>query len=392
MSDPTAFLLDDDVFSGDPFPHYARLRAEAPVARNEERGFWVLSRHADVVRAASDPDSFCSRKGIMLMEIGVDYPSPPTMMHTDPPDHTRYRKLVQPGFAPSVVRDLEPAVRARASALADGLDGGEPVDVLPALCVPFPLQIIAELLGIPVEYEARLFEWSEAVIPGATDWPEEKRQQLLIDMTTYLVGEAKRRRDEPGEDLISVLGAVDIDGDALSDDELAMFLIQLLVAGNETTRNLLAGGLVALADHPDQWRALVDDPSRIPIAVEELLRWTSPVISFMRTTTREVDVSGVHLGADEHVLLLYASANRDEAVFGATASTLDTARRPNQHVAFGFGPHFCIGAALARLEGRVLLEELASRFAAIEPAGPVERSASSVIAGLRSAPLAFHPR
>jgi len=388
--DPTAFLLDARAFAGDPFPAYARLRAEAPVARNAEVGFWVLSKHADVLAASTDPSTFCSRQGILLFEIDADYASPPTMMHTDPPEHTRYRALAQPGFTPSLIRSLEPAVRVRARALLAAIEPEVPRDVVAPVTVPFPLQIIAELLGIPDEEWPRFHRWSEAVIPGATDWPEDERQSLQAEMVTYLVGEAKARRDAPRDDLVSALAAAEVEGERLSDDELAMFLVQLLVAGNETSRNMLSGGLVALADHPDQWRALRDDRRLVAPAVEEFLRWTTPVVYFMRTATRDVDVRGERIGAGEPVVLLYASANRDDDQFGPSADRFDVARSPNHHMAFGFGPHFCIGAALARLEGRALLEELLDRFTAVERAGPVERTASPVIAGIQRAPLVFH--
>jgi cytochrome P450 len=388
--DPTAFLLDDRAFAGDPFPAYARLRAEAPVARNAKVGFWVLSKHADVLAASTDPSTFCSRQGILLLEIGADYASPPTMMHTDPPEHTRYRALAQPGFTPSLIRSLEPAVRVRARALLAEIEPEVPRDVVAPVTLPFPLQIIAELLGIPEEEWPRFHRWSEAVIPGATDWPEDERQSLQAEMVTYLVGEAKARRDAPRDDLVSALAAAEVEGEHLSDDELAMFLVQLLVAGNETSRNMLSGGLVALADHPDQWQALRDDRRLVAPAVEEFLRWTTPVVYFMRTATRDVDVRGERIGPGEPVVLLYASANRDDDQFGPSADRFDVARSPNHHMAFGFGPHFCIGAALARLEGRVLLEELLDRFTSVERAGPVERTASPVIAGIQRAPLVFH--
>jgi cytochrome P450 len=388
--DLTAFLLDDRAFAGDPFPSYARLREEAPVARNTEIGFWVLSKHADVLAASTDPSTFCSRHGVLLMEIGADYATPPTMMHTDPPDHTRYRGLVQPGFAPSLIRALEPAVRARARALLVEVEPGVARDVVAPITVPFPLQIIAELLGIPEDSWPRFYLWSESVIPGATDWPEEELQSLQAEMITYLVGAAKARRDAPRDDLISVLATAEVDGARLTDDELTMFLVQLLVAGNETSRNMLSGGLIALAEQPEQWQALRDDRSLVASAVEEFLRWTTPVVYFMRTATRDVEVRGVQIRSGDPVVLLYASANRDADEFGPSADRFDAARRPNHHLAFGFGPHFCIGAALARLEGRVLLEELLDRFSRVERAGPIERTASAVIAGINRAPLVFH--
>ncbi|HEX6417195.1 MAG TPA: cytochrome P450, partial [Acidimicrobiales bacterium] len=188
---------------------------------------------------------------------------------------------------------------------------------------------------------------------------------------------------------ISLLATVEVDGDRLGDTELAMFLVQLLVAGNETTRNALSGGLVAFSRHPDQWARLRADPSLLDAAVEEVLRWTTPVVYFMRTTTRAVAVRDVTLPAGTPVVLHYLSANRDEEAFGPTADRFDIGRRPNHHLAFGSGPHYCLGAALARIELRAVLEALAARYGTIAPAGPVERSMSLVIAGVRRAPLAL---
>jgi cytochrome P450 len=384
-----AGLTDPSLYAGDPFPLYARLRAEAPVAWNAEHGFWALTTHPEVQHAGVDPQTFCSRQGILVQEIGVEHATPPTMMHTDPPAHTRYRRLVQPGFKSTVVRDLEAAVRDHARALVDAIEPGVPVDLLPSLSVPFPLQVICHLLGVDGDEWPRFYEWSEAVIPGAVDWPQEKIAALQLEMWQFLVGTAKARRAAPRDDVISAIATAAVDGDELSDDELAMFLVQLLVAGNETTRNLLSGGLLALADEPAQWARLRDDRDAVATAVEELLRWTTPVISFLRTATRDTELRGQPIAAGEPVLLVYASANRDEEVFGPTAGRLDVGRDPNPHLSFGFGPHFCLGAALARLEGRVVLEELLDRFSAIDPAGLVERAPSPVIAGIRKAPVVF---
>jgi cytochrome P450 len=203
-------------------------------------------------------------------------------------------------------------------------------------------------------------------------------------MWEYLIGVAEARRAAPADDLVSVLATA-----GLSEAELAMFLIQLLVAGNETTRNLLSAGLAALAEHPEQWAALRADRSLVPSAVEEMLRWTTPVISFMRTATRATTLRGQAIAEGDPVLLVYASANRDEAVFGPDADRFRVDRHPNPHVSFGFGPHFCLGAALARLEARTVLELLLDRFGTLTLAGEVERTASPVIAGIRRAPLVF---
>jgi cholest-4-en-3-one 26-monooxygenase len=384
LTDP---LVDDQFYAGDPFPQYARLRGDAPVAWNATKGFWAISRWDEVMAVSTDPKTFCSGRGILVMEIGASYDTPPTMMHTDPPEHTVYRKLVQPGFAPGRMRALEGDVRRRAKLLVDEIEPGRPVDFVETVSVPFPLYIISALLGMPDEDWRRFFEWSEAVIPGATDWSEEKRATLRAEMHDTLLAATVARRADPRDDLISVLAQVEIEERRLTDAELTMFLVQLLVAGNETTRNLISGGVLALAERPEAWERLRGDRSLVPPAVEEMLRWTSPVVSFMRTATRDIELAGRAIGEGDPVLMLYASANRDELQFGPTADRFDIGRNPNQHVAFGFGTHFCIGATLARIEARVLLEELLDRFETVELAGDVDRSHSSVIAGVKRAPL-----
>ncbi len=387
---PLAAELDrPEHYTGDPHPLYARLRAECPVAWNDQSGYWAVTTHPEVQAVGTDPATFCSSRGILVDEIGTTYDNPPTMMHTDPPAHTRYRRLVQPGFRPSVVRTLEPRIRAQAKALVDPLPAGEPVDVVQALAVPYPLQVICGLLGVPGEEWPRFYRWSEAAIPGAVELDEEERAQTMAEMWAYLVGVAEERRRNPTDDLVSAVATATIDGDELSEPELAMFLIQLLVAGNETTRNLLSGGLAALADQPGEWARLRSDPDLLAPAADELARLTTPVISFLRTATVDTELRGTPIGAGDPVLLIYASANRDEAVFGSGADRLDVGRQPNPHVAFGFGPHFCLGAALARLEIRIVLEELTGRFATLEPAGEVTRAPSPVIAGVTAAPLRF---
>jgi cytochrome P450 len=385
----TAPVLRDGFFAGDPWPHLARLRREAPVAWNAETGVWVLSAYAEVAAVSADPATFCSSKGVLLFEIGVDYPSPPTMMHTDPPAHTRYRKLVQPSFKPSVVKGWEDDVRRRTRALLDGIEPGAVVDVVDALSVPLPLQVICDVLGIPGEDWAKFYWWSEAAIPGSREWAPGEKERLMGECTAYLLAAARDRRDSPREDLVSLVATAEIDGDRLSDPEIVMFLVQLLVAGNETTRTMLSSGLAELAANPEQWQRLRDDPSLVPAAVEEMLRWSNPVLAFMRTATRDVTLRDRTVRAGDPVWLLYASANRDEDKFGPTAAVFDVSRDPNPQLSFGYGAHFCLGAPLTRLEGRVVLEEMLARYATVEPGGPVERINSNVIAGITAAPVVF---
>ncbi|MCU1452716.1 MAG: cytochrome [Acidimicrobiales bacterium] len=352
-------------------------------------GWWMVSSHAEVLAVSRDPATFCSARGILTLEIGVEYPSPPTMLHTDPPEHTRYRKLVQPGFAPAVIRALEAPVRALAVERIERIEPGAVVDLVPALAEPFPVEVIADLLGVPAADRARFVAWSDASIPDASDLSLDERMALMGEMHVYLLNAARERRGGTGDDLVTVLANVDVDGEVLSDDELVMFLNQLLVAGNETSRNMISGGLWALAERPDQWARLHADRGLVRTAIEEILRWTTPVVAFMRTATRATELRGVAIAAGDPVLLLYEAANRDVEAFGPTAGELDVGRDPNPHVALGFGPHFCIGAALARLEARVVLEELLDRFTTIEPAGDIERTTSEIIAGVRRAPVRF---
>jgi len=231
----TDALLDPATYAGDLHAVLDRLRAEAPLAWNDTKGFWAVTRHADVSEASSDPARFCSSRGILVDEIGVTYDSPPTMMHADPPEHTRYRKLARPGFTNQVVRELEVLVRERTGTALDALaamaEGGAVVDITAELAVPLPIQLIAQLLGLPAGDEERLFRWSEAAIPGATDWSEDDRMALLGEMTVELLALAAARRAQPRDDVVSMLATYEEDGEALSDDELGMFLIEILVAG-----------------------------------------------------------------------------------------------------------------------------------------------------------------
>ena len=380
-------IAEPDFYAGDPFPHLARLRAEAPLAWLEDPGCWIASRHEDILRISRDPETFISSKGILLMDIGRDLPDiPGALLYVDPPEHARYRKLVNPGFSTARIRTLEESIRSRAQSLLSKIEDGEITDFVQSVALPFPLLVIADLLGVPGEDWPRFAVWTDLMI-GAASGITPESEAALIEMATYFLDLVAERRRDPSDDLVSMLCNIEVDGERLDDAELMMFYGQLLVAGNETTRNLVSGTFVALSEHPDQWSALRADPSAIPTAVEEALRWTTPVISFMRTATRDIDLNGADIRAGDPVLMLYSSANRDESVFGDSGEEFDITRSPNPHVSLGFGEHFCLGAVLARLEARVLLEEAVSAFKKIDPAGAVERLASGVIAGVVSAPL-----
>ena len=268
--------------------------------------------------------------------------------------------------------------------LVEAIPTGEPVEITDALTIPFPLWVICELLGLDRARWRECYEWSEASVPGASDLTADERLAVQTRMVTELIAATSAKRHNPGDDVLTILAE-----SGLSEFEVAMFAVQLLTDGNETTRNALSGGLSALAGNPDQWARLRSDQALIPTAAEEIVRWTAPVIYFMRTATVDCELGGVAIAAGDPVVLHYTASSRDPQVFGESAARFDIARSPNPHLAFGHGAHYCIGAALARLEIRIVLEELVARFAAIEPAGDVQRTSSAIIAGYRSVPLRF---
>jgi cytochrome P450 len=384
-------LHDPLWWAGDPYPELAALRAEDPVHRYEgEAGeLWMITRHADVQAVSKDPATFSSARGVLLTDL--TRPALGTsIVSLDPPRHGRLRRLVSPSLSVRRVADLEDRVRAIARDLLDAVDPTEVVDAVERLASPLPILVIAELVGVPREDADRFRHWSDAAMAATTDLTDEVTM-LLGELYGYIVDHVRARHAEPTDDLVSVLAHGRVDGEALSDDEINMFVLTLLVAGNETTRTLVSNGLHALARHPDQRRRLVDDPALIGCGVEELLRWEAPIMSFCRTATREVELGGKLLAEGDHVLLCYQSANRDEEVFGPTADRLDVSRDPNPHLSFGYAEHYCMGAGLARLEGRVLFEELLARWPDYELAGEIERLPSRLARGVVHLPVLLEP-
>ena len=379
-------LTDPAFYAGDPHAAYDRLRADDPVHWHAEGDFWALSRHADVVAVSRDPHTFCSSKGVLVEDRKREVMGADSILFLDPPRHQQLRNLVARGFHPRQVNALEPRIRVLTDGLLDAVKPDDETDFVEAVAVQLPILVIADMLGIPHSDIEQFRIWSDALIEVASDITSPKAA-MAADLFIYFDGVIEARGEERGTDTISVLLDAEVDGERLGHHELLGFCMTLLVAGNETTRNLLSGGVLALADNPDQWDHIRKDPTVIPSAVEELLRWVTPIMTFARTATTDTVVGGQDIAEGDYLLMLYASANRDEAVFGPTAGQVDITRKPNPHVAFGFGEHFCLGAGLARLEARILLEQMATRYPSVERAGPVERMPSTLVNGIHHLPV-----
>jgi cholest-4-en-3-one 26-monooxygenase len=399
-------LLDQDRFTqGVPHEWFTYLRHHAPFYKHPEPeggpGFWVVTRYDDVVAINRDGQSFSSEQSrggvVALDDIGAadQLSAEGRMMLTmDAPDHTRYRSLVNRGFTPRMINTLHAPIRAMVTDIVDrALEKGE-CDFVTEVAAELPLQVIAQMLGVPQEDRHKLFAWSNRLI--GSDDPEyavsrEEARGAAMEMWMYANDLAQRRRAEPRDDIISTLLQADLSGDQLSEIDFDLFFLLLAVAGNETTRNALSHGMHALIDHPDQFRMLKDDPSLAPSATEEILRWASPVMYFRRNVTRDVEVNGHQFKSGEKVGLWYISANRDERVFD-DPFRFNIKRTPNEHVAFGGGgPHFCLGANLARMEMNMMFEELVRRVDSIEQVGEAQRLRSNFVNGLKHLPVRMRP-
>ena len=383
-------LGQPEFFAGDPDPVLAELRRHCPVSWQERGGFWAVTRHADIQAISRDPETYCSGRGVLIADRHRPVAAADSLLYLDPPRHERFRKLINRAFTPRRVAELEPRVRQLASELLAAIDPGCTVDLVDAVCAPLPMLVIAELLGLPAEDRDDFRRWSDAAMAAATELTDES-VRCTLELLAYFDRQLEARAEAPTDDLLSALLAAEVDGVGLTHRELQGFCLTLLVAGNETTRSLMAGGLVALAEHPEQRARLAGEPARIPTAVEELLRWVTPVMAMARTTTRPATVAETELDAEAYVVLAYSAGNRDDEVFGVSADRLDLARSPNPHLSFGFGEHFCIGASLARLETRVLLEEVLARWPDYEVTGTVERAPSTLLRQVTRAPIRLAP-
>jgi len=397
-------LVDPARFARAGYPHdtWTRLRAEAPVAYFSPPGlepFWAITKHADIVEISKRPLKFSSAQGIMLRPAGVVFPPSEMVVMLDPPRHGPMRRVANSGFTPRAVRgrrvDIERIAVETLDDAALGPNVSGKLDFVERIAAPFPLGVIAWLLGVPRDDWDLLFRWTNEVIgkddpeyrrPGESPGATSKRARG--ELHAYFDQLIAARRSNPHDDLVSELIQAEIDGAPLTGEQLVSYCELLVEAGNETTRNAVSGGLLAFSEHRGEWEKLRERPELLPDAVEEILRWVSPISHFTRTATEDCELRGQTIRAGEQLALYFASANRDEEVFDDPfAFRVD--RRPNPHLAFGFGEHFCMGAHVARVELETIFRHLLTRLDSFEVAGPVERLTSIVNGSIKHLPISY---
>jgi cholest-4-en-3-one 26-monooxygenase len=395
-------IVNPDLYVQRGYPHaeWALLRREAPIYYYERPNvdpFWAVTRHADIVNVSRQPALF---KSIQRLFVAVNEPnSPPPdeailrqLLNMNPPEHGAYRGVVNRRFTPRTVQQLTAGIERITTEVIDDIVGRDECDFVTEVSAKLPLAVIAEMFGIPRADWPLMFRLSNEMI-GPSD-PEyageatitETVEHARMEFFQYFNGLVEDRRKSPRDDLSSALANGQVNGEQLPIFELLSYFALLIIAGNETTRNATTGGLYAFIDNPDQWGRLKRDPALVPKAVEEIVRWTSPVIQFTRKAAEDTELAGQKIREGDEVALFYPSANRDESVFAAP-NKFDIGRYPNQHIAFGIGEHFCLGANLARLELQVMFRQLAERVDAVELTGPIQRMRSSFVGGIKHMPV-----
>jgi cholest-4-en-3-one 26-monooxygenase len=394
----------DNYADGPPHHMFTRLRREAPVYWHEEPdgpGFWVISRFADIQALSRDWATCSSARG--GTEI-TDYPEEELqqlrmlLLYMDPPQHTRFRLLVSKAFTPRTVKTLTARIERLAERVIDDVIERGEADFVADIAGRMPLEVIAEMIGIPPQDRRQVADWSNRII-GWMD-PELAAQRsdataASVQMLQYAAELAEHKRRHPGDDITTELVHAEVEHDGvpvrLADLEIGLFFLLLAIAGNESTRNLLAHGMLAFIEHPDQWALLRSQPDLMPRAIDEMLRWSNPVMHFRRTATRDFDLHGEHIREGDKVTLWYVSGNRDEDRF-ADPFRFDIQRSPNEHLSFGGGgPHFCFGSHLARIEVTALFRQIAARMPDVAPAGPVRRLRSNFANAIKQMPVRFGP-
>ena len=386
-------LLDGHFYVDRPLEHFEWMRENAPIYWDESGEIWGISLHEDIMAVSKAPLIFCSNQSSRPERGGII----PSMINMDDPNHKQRRSLVNSGFTPRRLKESEAKIRRITNSLIDNVCERGECEFVREIAAPLPLIMIGDMLGMPEEDFETLLRWSEDMLAAtsATASPElqERAQQAGIEYATYALSAIQERRRKPTDDLLSTLVHAEIDGQSLNEEALIHESLLILVGGDETTRHVITEGALALIENPAERQKLIEEPLRISTAVEELLRWVSPIKNMNRTTTRDTELRGQKLREGDRVLLLYPSGNRDEKVF-PSPNSLDIERSPNPHVAFGgYGTHHCLGASLARLELRIMFEELCRRLPDLEltSGAPLPRRESNFIAGIERMPVRFTP-
>jgi cytochrome P450 len=395
---PVIALLSPTSFAhGQPHDQFAWLRQHDPVHWHDEpedgAGFWAVTRYRDVKAVGRDAATFSSRPGIMIPDAdgGIDVAGHEMMISSDPPVHTGLRKLVAPEFIPRAAKAMRPRIEQLASRIIDGVADRGGCDLVTDIAGLMPSYVIADMLGIPLEDGVELYGLTEKIHAAPESQETGAAMGAVLQMFNYAREVWERKRSERADDLATLIATATVDDDELDLIDFNLFFLLLIDAGGDTTRNLVAGGMDALFSHPQQLAWLrADLDGRLSGAIEELLRWISPVVYMRRTALRDATLEGVRIAAGQKVVMYYGSANRDPDAFGPTAGELDLARSPNEHVAFGGGgPHFCLGAHIARIEIQALLRELLTRLPDVQPAAETEWLPSTFISGPKHLPIIF---
>ncbi len=384
-------LADGTFYGGNPFPAFAWMRDHAPAYFDEPSGVWGITRYEDVKNISKDPETFSNAGGIRPDGVPL-----PMMIETDAPEHFRRRRLVSEGFTPRRIRERASDIEAICDGIIDRVCEKGEADFVADIAAPLPMIAIGDMLGVAPEDRDDLLRWSDDMLsslgapePGAMD----KAMMAAIEYSTYITEVAdQRRRHGQDRDLIGTLVHAEIEGDRLDMDSIIYESLLILIGGDETTRHVISGGMYELLRHPDQLARLQADRSLMPGAIEEMLRWVSPIKNMARTMTRDVELHGETLRKGEKLLLLYPAANRDERVFD-DPETFDITRSPNDHIAFGFGAHFCLGNRLARLELTTMFERLLDRLPdlALATDDPLPTRDANFVSGYESMPVVFSP-
>ena len=386
---------------GEPHEMFEVLRREAPVFRHAEPdgpGFWVITKHADVQAISRDPQTFSSELGGTFISDQTDEALSRmrlSILNMDAPKHNRYRRLVSKGFTPRMVGQLVAAIEKRAARIVDDLADRDECEFVEDIAAKLPLEIICEMIGLPEADWPRMFELSNKLVgfddPEYRSSPEDG-EAAAIEIFGYCDAIAKDRREHPRDDLMTALVQAELDGERLDDLELNLFFVTLVVAGNETTRNLINHSMLALLDNPGEAHRLRDDPELWPTAVEEMLRWGTSIHNFRRTATTDTEIRGVPIAEGDKVVIYYLAANRDDEVF-PDPYRFDVGRTPNEHVTFGGGGvHHCLGANLARAEIRAIMQQIVERLEDVELTGEVRRLRSDFVNGVKAMPIRFRVR